>query len=265
MRGQSIWRARQGSIGVIAGRLGPAYRWLMIACVALCPHAAASEKLSIFSEESPPYQFFDADGKLTGINVETFREIQRLVGNDDPIQVVPWARAYDAILTKPRVVVLSMARTEEREPLFKWIGPLRETTYGFYGKADSMLSLSSLEQAKALPRIGVYLNDARDQLLTKAGFTNLDRAKSQELNIKKLMAGRFPVYADSSLTYAKNVRQAGFSPAEVKLIYAFKRVPIYIAMSKDMPEGVVAAWQEAWETLRKSGTHLKIQDAFSEQ
>lgn len=209
--------------------------------------------LTIFTEDAPPFQFVGPDGALTGYAVELVRAVQRQVGNQDAIKLVPWARGYQTMLSEPNVVLFVMARTAERNNLFHWVGPVLEQEYGLYGKADTLLRLASLEDAKRVHSIGVYRDDVRDQILTKAGFTNLDRINNNNANVQKLMSGRIDLYASSSLNFALEAQQAGFQPSDLKLVLPFQKIQVYIAMSKGTPEGVVQDWNAALKKLRLNG------------
>jgi polar amino acid transport system substrate-binding protein len=227
---------------------------LLICSAGLLP----AQGLLIYCENDPPVQYVGPDGKLAGYTIELVCELQRRVGNHDPILMVPWARAYAAIQGQPNVVLFQMARTARRDTLFQWVGPISETSLGLYARADSPLAVASLEEAKAVGRIGVYQNDERDQFLTKAGFTNLERVADNLLNVKKLMAGRIDLYADASLTFGRHVLAAGFRPADVKNLLNFETVKVYIAMSRAMPPAVVASWNAALASMRRDGTFQKL-------
>ena len=203
-------------------------------------------------------QFLDADGRLTGYTIELVQEIQKRVGNTDAIQMVPWARGYEQIQRESNVVLFMMSRTAERNDLFKWVGPVLETVFGFYAKADSKISLATLEDAKKIGSIGVYLNDVRAQYLTKAGFTNLDQVADNSLNVKKLMAGRIDLLASSSTAYGGDATMAGFKPADLKLVLPFQKIQVYIAMSKNMPPQVVDSWNAALNAVRQDGIMEKL-------
>ena len=96
-----------------------------------------AQGLSIYCEDDMPLQFVGANGKLTGFSIEIVNEIQRRVGNKNDIQLVPWARGLANLNTEPNSMLFTMARTAERNQQYQWIGPIAETTYGFYVKADS--------------------------------------------------------------------------------------------------------------------------------
>ena len=65
--------------------------FVLIALLAFAMPASA-QKLRIYCEDDRPLQFKTPDGSLTGLTVEVVQEIQKRVGNTDPIQMLPWAR-----------------------------------------------------------------------------------------------------------------------------------------------------------------------------
>ena len=122
---------------------------------------AFAQQLSLFCEDMKPLQFLGADGRLTGMAVELVREIQKRVGNQDEIQMVPWSRGLDALNSAANTALFSMARTADRNARYYWIGPTSEDVYGLYVKADSPIKIASLDDARKLDLIGVYRDRAR--------------------------------------------------------------------------------------------------------
>jgi polar amino acid transport system substrate-binding protein len=217
-----------------------------------------AQSLTICCEDEPPNQFVGPDGLITGMSVDIVTEIQRRIGNQDPIQMMPWARAYDAALKSPDTVLFTVSRTAERNPLFNWVGPVHELCFSFYAKADSPIRIRNLAEARKLRRVGVYLDDVRDTLLTRAGFMNLDRASNNLQNFKKLMAGRIDVFASSPEAIEAEAIQAGFESSAVKHVFTFARVQDYIVLSKGTPEPVVKAWAKAFAGMQKDGSFAGI-------
>lgn len=218
----------------------------------------SAQHLSIYCEDVKPAQYIDKNGQLSGFAVEIVQEIQRRVGNTDGIQMVPWARGIEKLKNEPNSLLFSMARTAERDPQYQWIGPISETTYGLYVKADSKLKINSLDDAKQLGLIGVYRGDVRDQILTKLGFTNLDRANSNIFSFRKLMLGRVAMYADAPLAVKSLVESEGHKLTDIRLAYIFFRTQLYIATSKETDPAIVAKWNRALEQMKKDSTFLDI-------
>lgn len=219
---------------------------------------APAQSLTIYTEIDPPNQIQNEQGELSGMAVEIVREIQRRVGNTDPISVVPWSRGYLELQTLPNIVLFSTARTAERNPLFKWVGPIDERRYVLYVRANSKIQLRTLEDAKKLSAIGVYKDDVRDLYLTGKGFKNLDHTIDNVNNVKKLMAGRIDAFPYSTVGIDDLAQSAGYRASDMKEILPLFNVQLYIAMSKDMPVPIVRSWTDAWNKMKKDRTFERI-------
>jgi polar amino acid transport system substrate-binding protein len=217
-----------------------------------------AQPMTIYTEIFPPDQFLGPDGQLTGFSIELVKEIQKRTNNKDPIQVVTWARGYGEARTKPNVVLLSMARTVERDALFGWIGPIKESLSYLYTKSDSKVALVKLEQAKSLKLIGVYKEDVRDQFLVKAGFINLDRSVDQGIILKKLIAGRIDAMAGAPDSICDLLRAEGLKPDYLRPTCAFLNTQIYIAISKKTSPAAIRSWNKAFQAMKKDGTFSHI-------
>jgi polar amino acid transport system substrate-binding protein len=218
---------------------------------------AAPAPLKIYTENNPPGNYLDG-GKPAGMAVDLVREILRRRGEPDTIQVVPWARGYSLALTEPNVALFSATRLPQREKLFHWVGPIYSQVWGFYGKKGSGIRITSLEEAKKVPRIGTYHKDAKKQFLESMGFKNLVSTNRNISNLRHLMAGDIDLWVSSNFNMPYLVRQAGIDPGQLELVYSFRRVDNYIVISLQTPETVAEAWQQALDEIRKDGTYLKL-------
>src|SRR6056297_2520564 len=136
---------------------------LVLSLMAVLSLAKADYK--IYTEILGSLQMYDEEGNLTGSTVELVKEIQRRIGDDTEIQIVPWVRGLNAVQNEDNVVLFSTALNDEREPLMKWLGPLEIKIIAFYTKKGSGITINSLEEAKELKRIGAVIGDAREELL----------------------------------------------------------------------------------------------------
>jgi len=64
------------------------------------------------------------------------------------IKSLPWKRAYRYLLEEPNVVLFTVTRTEERETLCNWVGPVASSQLVFFARKDSSLVINRLEDAK---------------------------------------------------------------------------------------------------------------------
>lgn len=233
-------------------------RFIALSLAILASCALAAEPLRIYTEIAPPWQTRAADWTAAGPAVEVVREIQKRVGNGDPIQIAAWDEGYSLVKSQPNVVLFLMTRTAERNDLFQWVGPLVEGSYGFYVKSDSKTTIKNMEAAKKLGKIGVYEGDARDQILTKAGFSNLSRLSQNNFNVELLMSGIIDAFAGSSVGVDALVKSAGYDPKDVKCAYTFYKYQAWIAFSKDSDAETVKAWARALQGMRKDKTLEKL-------
>lgn len=219
---------------------------------------AWAQHMTLLTEVNPPLQVKLANGELGGPTVAVVREIQRRINNTDPIELVPWARGYRAVETQANTALFVMARTASRDAQFQWVGPFTEAAYALYVKADSKIILKDLDEAKQLKSIGVYRDDARDQLLTQAGFTNLDRTVDNNSNVKKLMLGRVDAIASSTTAIEVLMTSLGYPRDSVRVALPLTKIQTWMAFSKQTPESTVRAWADALEGMKKDKTFETI-------
>jgi polar amino acid transport system substrate-binding protein len=213
--------------------------------------------LKIYTEDSPPGNYLD-EGRLKGIAVKIVREILRRLNLPDNIQAVPWARGYTLALTQSNVALFSTTRLPQREKLFKWVGPLYAQTWGFYAERDSTIKISSIEEAKRVARIGTYYKDAKEQYLLANGFRNLVSTNRNLSNIRHIMDGTIDLWVSSDFNMPYQAKQAGIDPAQLKLVYPFKRVQNYIAFSIQSSDSLVKLWQQTLDELKQDGTYDRL-------
>ncbi len=123
-------------------------------------------KLILLTENFPPFNMaadrknYATENNVHGINADIVRELFKRAGIDYSLTLrFPWDRIYKQVLEQPNQGLFSTTFTPEREPLFKWVGPLASTGWVLLAPPGSPLRLSSLEQARQY-RVGAYKNDA---------------------------------------------------------------------------------------------------------
>ena len=161
-----------------------------LALLITLPALVQAGKLQLVTEYSPPDMMRDGE-KIVGIFPEILRLALASAGIDHSMEILAWRRAYSLALRNPDTCVFSTARTPERDPLFKWIGPVREVDWTFFAVAGSHKP-ATLEDARPL-RIGSYNGDVRALYLEKLGF-KVDSTQDDFTNPKKLLAGRIDLW-----------------------------------------------------------------------
>lgn len=218
--------------------------------------AAFAEDFKIMTEEFPPFNYTQ-DGKITGLSSEVMVELTKRVGHQMNAEVLPWARAYGLIQRKDGLILYSMTRTEAREELFKWVGPIASNKWVFFTKKGSGIVINSLEDAKKVKAIGAYKEDAAETFLKEQGFTNIDSVPNDELNVPKLMGGRIDLWIVGELQGIHKAKQKGESD-NLEKVFDVKDTQLYIAFSKNTPDEVITSWQSALDAIKADGTYDAI-------
>ena len=228
-----------------------------LACLlALAPMTQAAE-LQLFTEEYPPINF-SRDGKPTGLATEVVEEILRRTHTVATIAVVPWARGYKMAQVEPNTGLFATMRTPEREPLFKWVGPITTTVTSFYARHGSRLHVTSLEEAKRLKRIVVPREWFSHQVLRKLGFPNLEPVVTPDQMVKMTLNARADLLVADNQTLPAQVASVGAKMGDLDLVYTFMKTNSYIVFSRDTPDETIQTWQEALDSMKRDGSFARI-------
>lgn len=241
----------------------PVLAWLarvvLVAGVGVGLVARAGEPIRIVTEEYPPYNYTE-QGKITGLSTDVVHAVLKELRLEGTIQSLPWARAYDTVKSASGVLIYSIGRTPEREPLFKWVGVIAPADYYLYALPGKALKIESLEMAKQY-QIGTVNQDVGEQFLLARGFVkgqNLQSSVKYELNYQKLQMGRVDLWIMNELTANHLARQAGDDPAKtlakVYHINDLSSEGYYMAFGSQTPDATVAQFRRGLEAIKKNGT-----------
>ncbi|MBI3349627.1 MAG: transporter substrate-binding domain-containing protein [Burkholderiales bacterium] len=232
----------------------------MIAVLAVSGAALAQAspfRLVLATEEYPPYNMSGLNGAVTGISTDIVRAVLDAAGYEYEIAVYPWARAIALARTQVNTCVYSMSRTPEREALYKWIGPLVANDWTLFGRSGASRP-QTLDEAM-LMRIGSYQGDAIVAYLQTRGH-QVDVAPSDDVNPKKLLAGRIDFWATGKLIGQYRLRQQGVEGVEPVL--TFNHTEMYLACQVQLPDAQVTKLTQTLHALEKSGAIKKIYASY---
>lgn len=135
---------------------------------------------------------------MEGIYVEVVDYI--LKDNDSKlsakdIQLVPWARAYRTTLTDKNTAIFAITFTEERSPLFKWVGPVTDTSQALIAKKSKGIKINTIEDIKKY-NVVVVRDDVAEQLLESSGIgkKNMQQAQFHILCARMLGGDRIDLW-----------------------------------------------------------------------
>lgn len=222
---------------------------------------AAETNVDVVTELSAPLQF-EENGRIVGVATEIVRELFARTDWQPEIKMMPWARAYQNALARPNVAIYSIARTPEREEHFEWIGPIVPIQFGIYRlRSRNDISVTSLADLRRYT-IGVVQGDVRHLYLQKQGMQdfpegNLNTVSSQELNYRKLFAGRIDLIVMGSMTCVTK----RIDCEQLTLVHTLDELSegLYLALRKGSDSTLVASLQSAFSTMYKDGKLLALQ------
>lgn len=215
---------------------------------------AWGESITVVTEHSPPGEYLNENGRVTGPTAELVRELMKRASAPGDITLLPWARGYMMARKGPNVALFETTRSEIREDHFKWVGPIKRITGGFFVRRQDDISIETLDDARDLNGICVYRGSSGGQSLKALGFSNLEQPTQSALCLEMLMHGRVNAWMTSNIARMPLIAETAYSEDEVRLAYATSTKYLYIAMSLDTPDAIVALWQETLDQMKLDGT-----------
>lgn len=223
------------------------------ACVAAEPVAP----LRFLTEHSPPGQYLDDEGKLTGVSVELIKLLQHRLSEPGTMELMPWGRALSIARSENNTVLFETVRTAERESWFKWVGPLLHYKISLYGIRQKLgHNADKLELPGKLIACS-YRNTVTAEDIKRFGFSehrNLVLTRKTGECLDLLILGRVDLMSITEYNladYSMQVKAAGLELIPVRYLTERKR---YMAFSPDVADERVAAWQQALEQSYRDGT-----------
>lgn len=230
---------------------------------------AHAETIKVVTTEFPPYQVIEGDF-VRGIATEIVRSVVEDAGFKSEITAYPWPRAYKIAQKESNVLIYSMARTKEREKLFKWIGSIAPYNVYFWKLASRKdIKFSSIEEVKKYV-VGGTNDDIKSLEMIKLGFMpgkNLELVSSDEISIRKLYAGRIEVMPYDEASFYQRVKKAGYDYSKAKKMMKFEGISneLYLAASLDTSDEVVARLQNSLAHYKKNKNFRTLQSKINKK
>jgi len=220
---------------------------------------AHAEPLQVVTEDSS-YSFLE-NGKVAGAASKIVEMTLARAGLDDySMTLYPWARAYDIARLEPNVLIYPIIRSQEREPLFNWIGELEQLTQTFYRlRSRRDIVVNNLADA-ANYTVGVVRDDARQQYLESKGFHKMVVSANNMDNLRKLLNGQIVLLPMPEREAREQCAELHIPFEELESVYTLEgsSKALYIAMSASTPPQIVQRVTAAYKQLKDDGTVAKV-------
>ena len=210
--------------------------------------------LTVVTEDFAPFNYINSKNEIDGQSVRIVNEIMKRTNQQSTIKLLSWQDAYEMAKSGPNTILFSIAKTNERENEFKWVGPIGFWEYGFYAHKNTSLNIQSLESAKNVKSICVVKDDARHQILMQSNFTNLVLSQSDVQCAQMIANSQVDLWLGSSTNFFEVLNEANLSTDEFNYLHAIRQSDVYIAFSNDTSDSLVNKWQETLGELKRDGT-----------
>lgn len=239
------------SIRLFTGRVA-----LVVCAAVLCTGGfCRAERAVLYTEPLPPVHY-EENGRVVGIATEIVEAIFKEAGFTTHIEIYPWNRTYRRVLADEDGFVYTINRTEKREQLFKWIGPILSKRVFLYRlKHRYDIDAGTLEEAKNYTT-AVILGHSLTTMLKDMGFREgkeLIVTPDKKVQMKLFLAGRCDLVTGNQYTIHEALKAEGYSLKDVEPAVFISADGYYIGANPVVDDQVVARLQEANIRVQESG------------
>lgn len=215
-----------------------------------------SDRINLLTENYGTYNYsidgreFEHSGdKIGGSSTEFIKKLMAHANIPYKMKLRAWRVSYERALTRPNYGVFSTGRTELRENLFEWVGPIARYNWIIMVKKGNPLNISSIDDIRGL-RVGGYKNDAVTEYVQSAGIEVSD-LPNESANPHMLQDGLLDAWVTSDVSAWTVAEAAGYTDLEVA--YVMKTVDMYLAMNKETDPDWLAQLNASYDALVAAG------------
>lgn len=206
--------------------------------------------IKVVTEDSYPIQYIE-QGVILGPATDLVKAVLEEAKLEYSIEMLPWARAYQIALTQPNTLIYSLARTDQREKQFQWIGSVLRLNFYLVGMESLTLpSPVTLESLKKL-KIGVIRDSATEQYLISQGFKNLYSVSKPSQSINMLKLGRIDLFPTNYSSFQLSCLHLKVDCQQIKPFYHLEELStsLYFALSNQTDNEVVNKITSAYQRI----------------
>jgi polar amino acid transport system substrate-binding protein len=210
--------------------------------------------LRIVTGDLPPFAI-EGKAQRPGVLVELVEELLRRGGQPAKVEFFPWARAMQmATSGTPRIAILPLTRTPEREPRFQWLLKLYVQHFVFINRSDRP-PVQSLEQARGL-RLTVLRASPNLAQLQRHGFDEqrIVQASSVEDMLRLLERGHVDAIYGGDVINMDKVRGSGRDPARFQVGMTLESGEVWLAASGGVEPAELERLREAHQSMLRDGS-----------
>ncbi|WP_409525771.1 substrate-binding periplasmic protein [Nitrincola sp. MINF-07-Sa-05] len=126
--------------------------------------------VQLITFQLPPLVEASEEGNIQGIAIDLVQRLFDVADVPYELSIQPSRRALESTLNTPGVCAFPVERSQEREALFEWVGPVTISRHGFYSHPDHPKPLLTMEDARGY-QIGSFIGSGVGEYLADLGFS----------------------------------------------------------------------------------------------
>lgn len=221
----------------------------------------AAAPLRVVSADLPPFAI-DGRPDRPGVLVELVEELLRRAGMPAKVEFYPWARAMQMTHHHPRVAILPLTRTPEREGRHQWLLKLYVQHFVFINRADRP-PVTELAQALRL-RVAVLRASPGPAQLLRRGFNSAQvlLAPSVEDMLRQLERGHVDAIYGGDVICMNKVSDSGRDTAQFQIGMALESGDIWLATGGGVEDAERGRLRATHQTMLRDGSIERLFRAY---
>ncbi|WP_151704296.1 substrate-binding periplasmic protein [Nitrincola alkalilacustris] len=230
--------------------------WSFMVLTTLSYNTLANEYY-FYTEEYPPFSYTEGES-VKGINTELLTRAMISLKQPVGFYIVPWGRAQELTQQQSNSCLFSAARTEERENLYQWVGPLSTEHIVLYAMAGNPIELDNLADANRYV-VGGQTADAYSDWIENLGI-EIHRTTEIPTNLMMLAHGRIDLWLAGSIggPYIATQMDIPLRPVQ----QTEETFHLWLACNKAISASLISDLNHKLKQFRADGTLDEIVDRY---
>ncbi|MGH1484800.1 MAG: substrate-binding periplasmic protein [Cellvibrionaceae bacterium] len=237
-------------------------RYVLLLFVIFFNQSLNAQTINLKTEHYPPYNMdlnlIGEGAGVGGASYEIVVEMMRRSGYSYNLDLISWKRAYGAAQKEEYTGVFSTTRTEKREKLFKWVGPIANNNYVLFSNSTSDFTINTINDVKNYT-VGAYRGSAGENLVAAAGIKP-ELVRSDHLNTLKLQRDRIDLWISGNLYGPYLAKQYGVTG--LKEVFTVRKAQMYVAFNINTPDSIIAKLNGILDKMRAEGFLDSVYDRY---
>ncbi|MBF0225249.1 MAG: amino acid ABC transporter substrate-binding protein [Desulfobacterales bacterium] len=240
---------------------------LFILCVCMCGVIANANTLKIGYEDWEPYQFEDANGKLTGVDIDLVSAILDTAGLQYEFKKMPWKRLINDVENGNVDIGMGASITPDREKFALFTEWYRTEGWSLFMRAED-ISKYDFKSLEDIEKTGIKLGIVRGYFYGDNIMKLIESLKAKDkieevavtdLNYKKMIKNRIDAFFEDSFVGPLTIRKNNFT-GQIKVHpIDLGKDNVYIMLSKKtINDELYQKINEALKKIKESGKHAEI-------